>query len=80
MGKRLLVKNLNRATSNEQLSRHIQEIGKVVSVRIATDNVTFQSTGEASVEMESAEEVQKVFSVLNGKEFMGSELNISVQG
>ena len=74
MAKTLKIKNIDKSVSNEQLTKKIRQYGRVRSVRIQTDNVTFQSIGVADVEMESAEEVEKVITSLNGEMFQGKEI------
>lgn len=79
MSTKLLVKNINKSASNEQLAQKIREIVPVKSVRIHTDKVTFQSKGVAEVEAFSDEEGHKILTELNGHRFMGQDLEISHQ-
>lgn len=77
MPTKFLVKNINKTASNEQLTQRIQEFAKVKSLRIKTDNVTFQSKGEAELEVANDEEGTKILATLNSIHFMGQNLEIS---
>ena len=77
MPTKFVVKNINKTASNEQLTKRIQEVAKVKSLRIKTDNVTFQSKGEAEFEVINEEEGTKVLATLNNINFMGQNLEIT---
>lgn len=78
MSNQLIIKNIPNSVSNEVLAQRVQEVGNIRSVKILTDNVTFQSKGEAIVEIEVGEDLQKFQTELNGIDLNGQNLIVSL--
>src|SRR5271154_2754748 len=78
MTTKLFVGKLSFNTTDDGLQTLFAEYGKVVSARIATDRETNQSRGFGFVEMEEAEAAQKAINALDGKEFEGRTIVVSV--
>lgn len=74
----IYVSNLNFSTSSESLQELFAEYGEISSANIINDRDTGRSRGFGFVEMPNDEEGQKAIDALNGTEFEGKELNVSV--
>lgn len=73
----IYVSNINYSTSSESLAQYFAQFGEVTSAHIITDRETGRSRGFGFVEMDD-EAGQNAINELNGKEFEGKELRISV--
>jgi len=73
----IYVGNLSYQTDEQSLGDLFAQYGEVRSVRVITDRETGRPRGFGFVEMDSAEAGQNAISALNGKDFMGRQLNIN---
>jgi RNA recognition motif-containing protein len=73
----IYVGNLSYNTDEQSLGDHFAAFGEVTSARVVTDRETGRPRGFGFVEMSSDEAAQNAINSLNGKEFMGRELNIN---
>ena len=78
MENKLYVGNLPYAITDADLQALFAAAGTVTSVAVIKDRETGRSKGFAFVEMSTAEEAQKAISLLNGKDFKGRPLNLSI--
>lgn len=78
MENKLYVGNLPFSINEEDLKTFFEEAGEVQSVKIITDRETGRSRGFGFVEMSSADEAQGAISQLDGKEFQGRQLKLSI--
>ncbi len=78
MSKKLYVGNLAYEVANGDLESKFSEFGSVQSVKIITDYDTGRSKGFAFVEMETAEEAQSCIDNLDGKDFNGRGIRVSI--
>jgi len=76
MEKKLYVGNLSYDAGEEDLRTLFQDCGQIERVDIIKDKMSGRSKGFAFVEMATSEEAEKALE-LNGKEFLGRNLNIS---
>lgn len=76
--KRIYIGNLNFKTSEENLSEKFSQFGTVLSVQIIKDKTSGISKGFGFVEMPDDEEAQKAIANLNGKDFDGRKVRVSV--
>ncbi|MDO4671794.1 RNA recognition motif domain-containing protein [Falsiporphyromonas endometrii] len=74
----IFVSNINYRTLEESLLDLFAAFGEVSSARIITDRETGRSRGFGFVEMENDAEAQSAINELDGKEFEGKELRVSV--
>jgi RNA recognition motif-containing protein len=74
----IYVSNISYDTQEESFSALFSQYGEVSSARIITDRETGRSRGFGFVEMANDEEGQAAIDALNGTEFEGKELNVSV--
>ncbi len=70
--KKLYVGNLNYRVNQEDLSKHFEAYGEVVSVRI------IEGKGFGFVEYGTDEDAAKAMEALNGTEFQGRTLRIDI--
>jgi RNA recognition motif-containing protein len=75
---KLYVGNLAYSVSETDLQTLFAEAGAVKSVALIKDKFTSQSKGFAFVEMENQQDMQNAITVLNGREFQGRALAVSV--
>jgi RNA recognition motif-containing protein len=73
----IFVSNINFRTQEESLYNLFANFGEVASAKIITDRETGRSRGFGFVEMNDAEG-QAAIDKLNGEEFEGKILNVSV--
>ncbi|MDX1645233.1 MAG: RNA-binding protein [Thermoanaerobaculia bacterium] len=73
--KRVFVGNLSYGIDEKRLAEYFGEVGRVVSVRIPTDD-SERSRGFAFVEFASAEEAGFAVQVYDGRRFAGRELKV----
>jgi RNA recognition motif-containing protein len=78
MGNRLYVGNLPFDATEKQIRSFVEGEGRTVSsIKIVTDRDSGKSRGFAFVDLESADQVQKAISELNGKDFGGRALVVN---
>lgn len=78
MVKTLYVGNLSYDTSEEDLRELFKAHGTAESIRVITDKYSGRSRGFAFVEMSLDSEADAVLQALDGSEFMGRNLVVSV--
>ena len=74
----IFVSNINYRTQNESLFDLFAAYGEVTSAKIITDRETGRSRGFGFVEMSDDNAGQAAIDALDGKEFEGKELKVSV--
>jgi RNA recognition motif-containing protein len=77
MGKRLYVGNLAYSVTSESLEQMFLEFGTVVSAQVVTDRDTGRSKGFGFVEMANEDDAMRAITELNGKEYLGRQVNVS---
>lgn len=75
---KLFVGNLSWKTSEDQLKSHFEKIGKVVSAKIVTDQMTGKSRGFGFVEMEDADAAAAAIKELDNQPLNERELRVSL--
>lgn len=78
MSKKLYVGNLSYQATEGEIEAKFAEFGNVDSVKIITDFETGRSKGFAFVEMASADEAQQCIDSLDGNDFMGRGVRVSI--
>lgn len=78
MNNKLFVGSIPWKTTEDDLRSAFGEFGTVVSARIITDKFTGKSRGFGFVEMSNDDEAQAVIKGLDGKDFQGRPIAISV--
>lgn len=73
---KLLVRNLDRSTTEEELKDLFQAFGKVQSCNIVVDQVTGASKGFGFVEMPKVGEAKSAAINLNKKTIGGSQIRV----
>jgi len=73
----IYVGNLSHDCTDEGLREAFEAFGKVESATVIRDQYDNRSRGFGFVEMSQASEAQKAMTELNGKMFMGRELNVN---
>jgi len=73
---KLLVRNLDRATTEAQLKDLFEPFGTIQYVTIILDKTTGQSKGFGFVEMPKAGEAKAAMKQLNGKALDGSKIRV----
>lgn len=76
--KKLFVGNLPWGATEDSLKQHFESCGKVLSVKVVTDQYTGKSKGFGFVEMESPEEAQRAIDQLNEQPMLGRNLRVSL--
>jgi RNA recognition motif-containing protein len=76
--KKLFVGNLAWKVTEDSLKSLFEAFGKVVSIKIITDQYTGKSKGFGFVEMESADAAEKAMKELNDKPVMDRNLRVSL--
>lgn len=74
----LYVGNLLFDVSESDLREAFEQFGQVTEVRLIMDKFSGKSKGFCFIEMPSKDEAEKAIEEMNGKEFMGRALNVSV--
>ena len=74
----IYVSHLDWNTTGDSLQDLFAQYGEVSSANIITDRETGRSRGFGFVDMPNDEDGQKAIEELNGKEFEGKEINVSV--
>jgi RNA recognition motif-containing protein len=72
----ILVRNLSRKTTEEQLMKLFSPFGKIISVNIVMDDKTRQSKGFGFVEMPDSSEAKAAIQALNGKAVDGEKIRV----
>lgn len=78
MEKRLFVGNLSYNLTQEEMAELFAQYGNVESAKILTDRETGRSKGFGFVEMSTPEEAQEAISKLNGYDFQGRKMSVSI--
>ena len=78
MQNKLFVGSIPWKTTDADLTNTFSEFGTVTSARIITDKFTGKSRGFGFVEMSTEDEAQAAVSGLDGKEFMGRPIAVSI--
>jgi len=73
----IYVGNLPPKATEDELRQAFEELGQVTEVRLIMDKFSGESKGFGFVEMPSKDEAEKAIAEMNGKEFMGSALNVN---
>ena len=73
----LYVGNLLPDVSEKDLKKAFEQFGHVLNVRLIADRDSNQSNGYGFVEMSSKDEAEKAIDKMNGKEFMGCNVNVN---
>ena len=74
----IYVSNINFKTLDASLFNLFATYGEVASAKIITDRETGRSRGFGFVEMNDENNGQKAIDALNGTEFEGKTLNVSI--
>lgn len=78
MATKLFVGKLSFDTTNDSLQALFAQYGTVISAQVITDRSTNQSKGFGFVEMEDQTAAQAAINALDGKEFEGRTIAVSV--
>lgn len=78
MNNKLFVGNLSFKLTEEELETAFGDFGTVVSCTIPTDRDSGRKRGFAFVEMSSQAEAEAAIKGLNGKEFDGRQMAVSI--
>jgi RNA recognition motif-containing protein len=78
MAIKLFVGKLSYDTTDDSLKTKFAEYGTVVSVAVIKDRDSNQSKGFGFVELETQEEANAAIAALDGKEFEGRTIVVSV--
>jgi RNA recognition motif-containing protein len=73
---KLLVRNLNRSTTEEELNDLFQAFGKVQSCDLVIDQVSGESKGFGFVEMPMVGEAKNAMKSLNNKTIDGNKVRV----
>ena len=74
----IYVSNLSWGTQSESLQDLFSQYGEISSAHIVTDRESGRSRGFGFVEMPNDEEGQKAIDALNGTDFEGKTINVTV--
>ena len=78
MSTKLFVARLSFDTTDHALKTLFAQHGAVSSARVITDRVTSRSKGFGFVDMDSADEAKTAIKALDGKEFEGRTIAVSI--
>ncbi len=78
MQNKLFIGNLPYKATDQELQDFFSAAGSVSSATIIKERETGRSKGFGFVEMSSDEEAQKAIDMLNGKEFNGRAIMVSI--
>ena len=73
---KLLIRNLARSTTEEELKTLFGEYGTVQSCNLVLDKATSESKGFAFVEMPKAGEAVAAMKTLNGQELANNKIRV----
>ena len=77
MSTKLHVHRLPSSTTDSELQRLFEEVGRVVNCDVVTDGTTRMSKAVGFVEMATEEEARSAIEQLNGKELVGRVIQVS---
>lgn len=73
---KILVRNLSRTTTEDQLYDLFKPFGEVVSCVLVMDEMTGRSKGFGFVDMPSKDEAKKAIEKLNGMSLHGAKIRV----
>ncbi len=73
---KILVRNLARSTTTDELKGLFQTFGKVQSCQLVFDSVSGESKGFGFVEMPKSGEAKAALKALNNKEVAGNKIRV----
>ncbi|MDN4501302.1 RNA-binding protein [Alteromonadaceae bacterium BrNp21-10] len=73
---KLLIRNLDRATTEEELKALFEEFGKVQACNLVIDKATSKSKGFGFVEMPLVGEAKAAVQNLNGKKVRDNKIRV----
>ncbi|MDR2040541.1 MAG: RNA-binding protein [Bacteroidales bacterium] len=74
----IFISNLNFKVQSEDLNEIFAEYGNVTSAKVITDKFSGRSRGFGFVEMDDEEAAKKAIAELDGAEYVGKTINVSV--
>lgn len=77
MSTKLYVGNLPYTCDDQSLQDAFTQFGEVVSARVITDRASGRSKGFGFVEMQDSSSANRAVEELNGRDFMGRNINVS---
>lgn len=77
MSTKLYVGNLPYTCDDQALQDAFTQYGEVVSARVITDRASGRSKGFGFVEMSDTDSANRAVESLNGRDFMGRNINVS---
>ncbi len=78
MATKLFIGKLSFNTTDDSLRTQFEQYGKVISAQIAKDRSTDQPKGFGFVEMEEEQAANDAIAALDGKEFEGRTIVVSI--
>ncbi len=76
--KKLFVANLSFRVNDDDLNQAFAEYGEVISAKVIKDNFSGKSRGFGFVEMKEDAEAEKAIQELNGADFDGKVISVSI--
>ncbi len=73
---KLLIRNLDRTTTEAELQKMFETYGRIQSCSLVMDNETGSSKGFGFIEMPMQGEAKAAMKALNGKEVDGSKIRV----
>ena len=73
---KLLIRNLNRATTEAEIREMFEALGPIQSCNLVLDKVSGGSKGFAFVEMPNQGAAKAAIKALNGKEVAGNKIRV----
>jgi cold-inducible RNA-binding protein len=77
MGKKLYVGNLSFSVDDASLHTLFSGVGAVESAKVIKDRDSGRSKGFGFVEMANEDDAMRAITELNGKEYLGRQVNVS---
>ena len=78
MQNKLFVGNLSWGITDDQLKEFFSTIGTVTEAKVIFDRMSGRSKGYGFVTFESEEDAAKAVEELDGKDFDGRDINVSI--